>query len=334
MYETAIRFYRSVRWPALLVWILGVSVIMSGPADAVLVDRIVAIVNEEIILQSELEQRLSPLKELLKQKDYPPEEKTRVFENQSKLMLDQMIYDKLADQQVRKYRIEISEQEVAATIARIRSINKLTTESMQRMLELDGMTMEQYRTQIKEKLLRTRLVNLEVKSKIVITDEDVKGYYNAHRDRYVGKSKYKLSHLLLTVPPMASEMEQADVLQRAKALHQRLQAGDSFPELAKTFSEAASAGKGGELGVFEINLLTKRVQSAVQGLSAGNFTEVVETEQGYQIFYIDDVISTSGKSLDEARQEIQEKLYAEDVDRKYKAWLKRMRERAHVEILN
>ena len=65
----------------------------------------------------------------------------------------------------------------------------------------------------------------------------------------------------------------------------------------------------------------------------GQFTKVVETEQGYQIFYIEDVINAGGRTLAEAKQEIQEKLYAEDVDRKYKAWLKRMRERAHVQIL-
>lgn len=333
MYETTIGSRRPIRWLALAVGVIWAGLIVPRHGHAVVVDRIVAIVNEDIILHSELEHRLIPLKELLKQKGYSPERQAQVLEKQRKLMLDQIIYDKLSDQQARKYRIEISDQEVTATIERIRKINKLTEESMQRMLELDGMTMEDYRTQIKEKLLRTRLVNLEVKSKIVITDEDVKAYYDAHIDRYMGKTKYKLRHLLLKVPQMASEMEQADVMQRAKMLHKRLQAGESFPELAKTFSEAASAVKGGELGVFEINLLTKKIQSAVQGLSAGQFTEVVETEQGYQIFYIEDVISTGGKTLAEAKQEIQEKLFAEDVDHKYKAWLKRMRESAHVQIL-
>lgn len=333
MYETRISSHRAIRWLVLAVWIAGGGLVVPEHGQAVMVDRIVAIVNEDIILHSELEHRLIPLKELLKQKGYSSERKAQVIEKQRKLMLEQMIFDKLSDQQASKYHIEISEEEVTATIERIRKVNKLTEESLQRMLELDGMAMEDYRTQIKEKLLRTRLVNLEVKSKIVITDEDVKAYYDAHLDRYVGKSKYKLRHLLLKVPQLASEMEQADVLQRAQTLHKRLQAGESFPELAKTFSEAASAVRGGELGVFEINLLTKKIQSAVQGLSGGQFTEVVETEQGYQIFYVDDVISAGGKTLDEAKQEIQEKLYAEDVDHKYKEWLKQMRERAHVQIL-
>jgi peptidyl-prolyl cis-trans isomerase SurA len=333
MYVTTIGFLRAIRCLAFAVGVIWAGLIVPKHGYAVLADRIVAVVNEDIILHSEVEHRLIPLKEMLKQKGYSPEREAQVLDQQRKLMLEQMINDKLADQQARKYRIEIGEQEVTATIERIMKINKLTEKSMQRMLELDGMAMEDYRAQIKEKLLRTRLVNLEVKSKIVITDEDVKAYYDAHIDRYVGKTKYKLRHLLLKVPQLASEMEQADVLQRAKTLHKRLRAGESFAELAKTFSGAASAAKGGELGVFEINLLTQKIQSAVQDLSAGQFTEVVETEQGYQIFYVEDLISTGGKTLDEARQEIQEKLYAEDVDRKYKAWLKRMRERAHVQIL-
>ncbi len=333
MYERTVNFLRVFRWTALAVWGLWMGLMIPVNADAELVDRIVAIVNEDIILRSELEHRMLPLTELLKQKGYSPAQQEEVLEQQRKLMLEQMIYDKLSDQQARKYHINISEKEVTATIERIMKINKLTKESLLRMLELDGVTMEEYRTQIKEKLLRTHLVNLEVKSKIVVTDEDVKAYYDAHIDRYMGKTKYKLRHLLLKVPPMASEMEQADVLQRAKDLHKRLRAGESFSDLAGTFSEAPSAAKGGQLGVFEIKLLTKKIQSAVQGLSAGQFTEVVETEQGYQIFFVEDVISSGGITLDDARQEIQEKLFAEDVDRKYKVWLKTMREKAHVKIL-
>jgi peptidyl-prolyl cis-trans isomerase SurA len=333
MYKTTSSSRRAFRRLLSVIWIAWTSLLMPLHGHAELVDRIVAIVNEDIILKSELEHRMTPLKELLKQKGYTQARAAKVIEKQSKAMLEQMIYTKLSDQQARKYHIKISEEEVTATIKRIMKINKMTPESLQRMLELDGMTMEDYRTQIKEQLLRTRLVNLEVKSKIVITDEDVKAYYDANINRYVGKAKYKLRHILLKVPQMGSEMEQADVLQRANTLHKRLQAGEDFSELAKNFSEASSAAKGGELGIFEVNVLTKKIQTAIHGLSAGQFTPVVETEQGYQIFYVEDVISAGGTTLAEAKQEIQEKLYAEDVDRKYKTWLKTMRERAHVQIL-
>ena len=316
-----------------MIWILSIALLLPSIGRAEMVDRIVAIVNEDIILHSELEQRMIPINELLKQKNYPPARRQEVLTQQREHMLEQMIYAKLTDQLASKYKIKISDEQVDATIERLKKINKLTDESMQRMLELDGLTMEDYRTSVREKLLRTKLVNLEVKSKIVITDEDVNAYYKANIDRYMGKTKYRLGHLLLKVPDLASEMERAAVMQRAKALHKRLLAGESFSKLAKTFSEASTAVKGGELGVFEISLLTKQVQQAIHGLDAGQFTPVVETDQGYQIFIVQDVISAGGTTLEEANQEIVEKLYAEDVDRKYKAWLKTMREKAHVQIL-
>ena len=172
------------------------------------------------------------INELLKQKNYPPERQQIVLKQQRQLVLEQMIYAKLTDQLARKYQIKISDEKVDATIERLKKINKLTDESMQRMLELDGLTMEDYRTSVREKLLRTKLVNLEVKSKIVITDEDVNAYYKANIDRYMGKTKYRLGHLLLKVPDLASEMERAAVMQRAKALHKRLLAGESFSKLA------------------------------------------------------------------------------------------------------
>lgn len=325
--------YAIVRWSAMVLWIVTLAFALAVPARAVMVDRIVAIVNEEIILHSELEHRMIPLKELIRQKNFTSTRQQKLLTQQRELMLEQMIYAKLTDQLADKYRIKITDQEVDATIGRLKRINKLSDDDMQRMLALDGMTLQDYQTQVREKLLRTKLVNLEVKSKIVITDEDVKAYYKANLDRYMGKTKYKLAHLLLKVPDMASEMEKAEVLQRAKVLHKRLIVGESFAKLAQTYSEANTAEKGGELGVFEINLLTKSVQEAIQGLSADQFTQVVETEQGYQIFYVLDVVSAGGTSIEEARPEIEEKLYAEDVDRKYKTWLKTMREKAHVQIL-
>jgi peptidyl-prolyl cis-trans isomerase SurA len=316
-----------------VIWILSTALLLPLHGRAELVDRIVAVVNEDIILHSELEHRMISINELLKQKNYPPERQQTVLKQQRELMLEQMIYTKLTDQLAGKYQIKISEKQVDATIERMKKINKLTDESMQRMLELDGLTMEDYRTSVREQLLRTRLVNLEVKSKIVITDKDVNAYYQANIDRYMGKTKYRLGHLLLKVPDLASEIERAAVMQRAKELHKRLLAGESFSELAKTFSEASTAVKGGELGVFEINLLTKQIQQAIHGLDTGQFTPVVETDQGYQIFIVKDVISAGVTTLEEARPEIVEKLYAEDVDLKYKAWLKTMREKAHVQIL-
>ena len=142
-------------------------------AGAQLIDRIVVVVNDDIILMSGLDQVLSRVKAALEEQGYPKAEQNRILQSQRGKALEQLIYDKLSDQQVRRRNLNVQDAAVEATIARIRSANKLTEEELRRALELDGMTYEAYRKQIKEKMLRAQLVNREVKSKIVITDIDI-----------------------------------------------------------------------------------------------------------------------------------------------------------------
>jgi len=304
-----------------------------GVARADLVDRIVAVVNEDIILLSDLEQILSTMKANLDRQGVSQEDQARILDSQRGKVLEQLIYDKLTDQQVQRYNLKVKEEEVDATIERIRNANKLSEDELRRALELDGMTFEKYRKQIEDKMLRARLVNREVKSKIVITDHDVRNYYNAHKEHYLGHIKYDLRHILLRVSPSASQAEKEDVYKQIKIVLERLQAGEPFEKLAKQFSEASTASQGGHLGVFGTQLLTKEINAALKDLEAKQFTSVVETDQGYQIFYVENIISSGGKSLEKATAEIQEKLFAEVVDKKFDSWIEDLRKRSHIQIL-
>ena len=248
-------------------------------------------------------------------------------------MLEQLINEKLTEQQIRRYRITISEEEVTATIRRIREVNKMTEGALRHMLEMDGLTYEGYRKQIKDQLLRQRLVNIEVKSKIVITEKEIRAYYDKNINRYAGRIKVHLRHLLMKVESDATDDERKRVVQMMQQIRKRLEAGEPFDQLAKAYSESSSAERGGDLGVFEERLLAQVVKDALKGLKKGDFTKIIDTEHGYQIFYLEDVISSGGKTFEEAKAEIEEKLYAEIVDKKFREWLKQLREQAHIEIM-
>jgi peptidyl-prolyl cis-trans isomerase SurA len=310
---------------AILFWV--------GNAPAEIVDRIVAVVNDDIILASDLDQVLKPAEASLKNRGYASIDRQRIIDSQRGQVLERLIYDKLTDQQVRRHNLKVKDTEVDATIQRIRSANKLTEEELRRALDLDGMTFDAYRKEIRDKMLRTRLVNREVKSKIVVTDKDIKSYYNAHKDQYAGSTKYDLSHILLRVSPEANQAERERVKDQINLLRERLQAGEPFDKLAGLFSEAPTASRGGRLGVFGTNLLTEEINQALKGLNAKQYSQVVETDQGYQIFYVENIISAGGKTLEQATPEIQEKLYAEVVDRKFKTWIEDLRKRSHIQIL-
>lgn len=307
---------------------------LSGIATADLVDRIAVVVNDDIILLSDIEQVLSGVQSTLDKQGYPKAEQERILNSRRDKILEKMIYDKLTDQQVARHNIKVKDDEVAATINRIRAANKLSEEELRRALELDGMTYETYRKQIEENMLRARLVNREVKSKIVITDADIKAYYNAHPEKYTGSLKYNLRHILLRVSDYADREEKSKVLERMNVIRDRLEAGEPFEELARRHSEAPTASQGGQLGVFGTHLLTEEIGLALKGLQPKQFSRPVETDQGYQIFYVEDIVSTGGTSLADATPEIREKLYAEDVDKKFNTWIEDLRKRSHIHILD
>lgn len=291
------------------------------PARAELVDRIVAIVDNDIILLSELRQATSLSKSPV------------VSAEERKAILDQMIDDKLTLQQVNALGLSVSEEQVNATIERIREVNKISEETLVSMLEMDGMTLEGYKKKIKDQILQQQLVNREVSSKIVITDEDVKAYYDANQKSYAGLEKYHLRQILIKVDQNASENAKAVKIQEIRDLQTRLQKGEDFTSLAEMYSQASTASNGGDLGFIEIRLLAPQIRDALKDLKAGQVSGIVETDQGYQLFLVEDIQVTGGQSLEEASKAIEAKLHTERMEEKFKLWLTDLRSKAHIRII-
>ncbi len=310
----------------------GALLLTAVNGHAELVDRILAIVNEDIILLSDVDQAMAPLREKLKQAGYSDAQQRLYLTDQQRPMLQKMIDEKLTEQQAKRLNLSVSEEDVDKAIERFRAINKMSNDDLVRMLKMEGLTKETFRSQIKEQLLQTKIVNREVKSKIVITNVEIQQYYDAHQQQYTGVTKYHLRHILMKPATQAAE-ERERVRQEMQRLHERLEAGESFASLAKVYSQAATAEGGGDLGAFESRMLAAPIRDALAGLKAGQFTSVIDTEQGYQIFFVEELLQTGGKSLEEATPEIQEKLFAEEVEQKFKTWLQELRERAHIEIV-
>lgn len=327
-----IRFSVRVRHIFLLLAIIsGLTLPVSIRAE--LVDRVAAVVNNDIILQSEFVQAVAPLREKLKQEGYSEVQQEMILAEQRPRMLEQMIMEKLTDQQVEKHKIQIDEAEVGATIGRIQRVNGLTDESMRQMLELDGMSFEAYRAKIKEQLLRTKLVNLEVKSKIIVTDADIRAVYEKSKEQYAGKTQYHLRHILLKVAPESSPGQREQVLQKMRLIQERLKAGETFAQMAIVYSEAGTASQGGDLGYVEARMLAAPIRQGLKDLQNGQVSSIIDTEQGYQLFLLENVQHSGGKTLEEAKPEIQERLYAQIVDEKFQKWLNALRERAHIQVM-
>jgi peptidyl-prolyl cis-trans isomerase SurA len=305
----------------------------SVAAHAEVVDRVVAIVNDDCIALSELNERIEPFIRELREADYPEEAKRQMLFKLRQELLDKMIDEKLAHQESEKLQVQVDDRDVDQQIERIKSENFLTDEELRKSLAAQGLTVEQYHSRLKEQMLQVKLINIEVKSKIAITDEDIRSYYEAHKADYEGTQKYRLRTILIKRPSSASPEEKEAASSVMVSILNALRSGAAFDELAREYSQDATAPAGGDLGLFTLDELSPELRETVASMSEGQVSPVIQTPQGYRILMLQEIRREPGKSLKEASIEIHDKLYQKFVDEKYKDWLKALRDRSYVKIV-
>ncbi len=186
-----------------------------GAQETEVVDRIVAVVNNEIITLYDLNRAFAPYAGNIRALKYPPEKERQTLFQVRQDILDQLIDSMLADQQGKRGQITVSQKEIDNTIERLKESRQFTDEQLRQGLASQGMTMEEYRKEVEEQLMRTKLVNREVKSKIVITQEDIKDYYESHREQYAGEKKYHLWNLFIKVSSESDNSERSGSVKAA-----------------------------------------------------------------------------------------------------------------------
>jgi peptidyl-prolyl cis-trans isomerase SurA len=325
--------------PAIAAVLFGLCLLMprSGTVayaeEGVLVDRIVAEVNDDIITLYDLNRKAAPFIKRVKSTARPIEEERRMIYELREKVLSQMIDEKLTDQEIQRYKITVSEEAIDNTIEEMKKRTYMTDQQLRERLEKEGLTMDEFRDQMKGQILRMRLVNREVKSKIVITDEDIRTYYENNRSRYVGEGRVHLRQIVMSVSSLASEAEKQTAREKMALIRQQVMDGASFADLAREYSESPLAKSGGDLGTFSMADLAPDILKALSGLKAGQVTDIVENDKGMQLFYIEALEEGPGKSLEEVSAEIENILYDEIVNQKFMSWLKDLRERSHIKII-
>ncbi len=330
------RMDRFVGCTAVTLGLLAVA-LAAAPAPCFaleIVDRVVAVVNNDVVSLYELNQSVRPYIEQIQSSQYPEDvEQKLAFEVRQKV-LQQLIDEKLTDQELTRLQITISEDELDGAIERMKEANFLTDEKLRAGLKQQGMTYEEYRGQMRKRLLRAKLVNREIRSKIVITEEDIQAYYASNAATYAGEQKYLLRNIYTRIASYATDQDKRIAMGMMESIHQELEGGKPFESIATEYAGETILVEFGNLGYFKLNELSEQLQELVGAMQAGSFTPVLESDFGYQIVYVEKVENIGGKTLEEARPEIQKKLYDEVVDQKFDSWLQVLRDKSHIKIIN
>ncbi len=303
---------------------------------AKVVDRIVAVVNGEPITLYELKQRAKPfLNKYLKNIKDPKERKEKEQEILNQI-LPQMIDEVLVDQEVKRRKLKVTDQEIKSAISQILKRNHLTLEQFKKILINSGSSFEQYKKELAKELLRLQLIQSEVKSKIVITDEQIDKYIKSHPNilaKIANKPQYVLQYICFTPLNPKDPTSVRLAKQKAEQALLDLKKGVSFSEILKKYHSRDCKEDGGILGTFTLDEMASSIKKAVKKLKAGGITPVIRTPLGWEIFKVKAIINTKDQALLVEKEKIRQLLYKKEVDKRFKRWLEELREKSSIRIL-
>ena len=316
---------------SLLFCLLLLSVLPPAHSKTELVDRIIAYVNDDIITLSELNEKTRDFVAAREQNPFLRGQ-DQSAETIRREILANLVNERLAAQEISRLQITVRDSEVDEVIDGILKENRLTEEALVAQLRKEGKDMEDLRQQIRRTLEQNQLINREVRSKTVITDELVEAYYQSHLEEFQAKERWRLQDIFLPFSSGASAEDRARLHVLAQQIYDRLQQGADFALTAQRYSRGPGAEQGGDLGFFSKGELDPVLEKAITKLGKGQITPAIETEVGLHIIRVTEVDMTPPKPFEEVRESIYGQLYQRELDYKYREWISSLRERSYVKI--
>lgn len=262
----------------------------SAPAQAqksrqpIVLDRIVAVVNDEAITALELGERAErAMKQLAQQGTAPPPKP--VIERQ---LLERLIADRVQLQLAKESGLRVDDGELDRAIGRIAEQNKLTLSTLREALEKDGIPFSRFREDIRNEIVLSRLREREVDNKIVVTESEIDALLVSSADEQMRADELNLSHILIVVPENASPEQVQNRRARAEEALAQLAKGADFKQVAAAFSEAPDALKGGDMGWRPGERLPTLFYDALKPMKPGQVSEILRSANGFHILRLNE----------------------------------------------
>jgi peptidyl-prolyl cis-trans isomerase SurA len=295
---------------------LGMAIFLPTALSAVR-DRIVAVVNTEVITQSELEEEVNDVKSQARRR-FTGAELERRLRQIDYMGINRMIERKLQVQIAKRRGIKVTDDDVKDAIARLRRLGESPNENDPKQM-----------ASIKEQLTALRIINQQVRSSLLVSDEEMRRFYEQHRERFRLPEEVRISQILIALGP-GNEMLQ--VREKVQRVHALLKKGESFEELAGQYSDGREGRRGGNLGFVRIGDMLPQIQNAIQGLSPGQASEPIASPLGMHIIRVDERKASQYRPYEEVREDIRNAVFQLKSEDAYQAWIKDLKDQSYIEV--
>jgi peptidyl-prolyl cis-trans isomerase SurA len=301
-------------------------VLLAFTTRAEMVDRIAAVVGNDIISLSEVEARIAP--EVAKARGDVTKQSELL-----KMGLEALVGERLMEAQIKELNIEVADSEIELGMEDVKKQNNITGEQFEGMLAQEGYTLASYRAFMRKHLAKLKLVNLKVRSKVKIGDEELKAEYA----RLVRESKTDVEvharHVLIQLTPKSTPEEIEAARKKVMLLAEQVKGpGVDFVEFVKQNSEGSSKVDGGDLGFFRRGTMVAEFERVAFGLPVGAISDPIRTKFGFHIIKIEEHRAIDAPAFDEVKDQLRDRLLKGQLDKYTEGYVKELRAQSVVEI--
>ena len=282
---------------------------------SIVIDRVVAIVDDEVITMSDLQHEAA---------------KSGVQNQDQRVLLEEMINRKLQLAAAKRSGLDVTDKEVDDAIEEIKRRNNKTTKELEAELAKEGMTIEQYRLDLKEQMTLSRVFNKYVRSGIALDEAEIRAYYDRNQKEFTLPEEIRLRQIVLRIPVGASPSQAAAIKERARIAAERALGGEDFISLVREFSDPDAARDNGDLGFMQWDHIHPDLARAAQSLRPGRIAGPIQTKIGYHIIKLEEA-RTPVKPFEQVKDEITNFIYKQKIENSYRSWLQGLRKESLIE---
>jgi peptidyl-prolyl cis-trans isomerase SurA len=300
------------------------------PKSESIIDRVVAVVNQEVITLSEVEKWVSPLlREISIEDRLEKQQKINEFRRK---VLENLIEEKLIDQEVKKSGIKVSSKDVEAALDEIKQRNATTQEDLEKALANEGLTLEVFKKQIEKRMLRTKLIQWAVKAELKVGEKELKDFYEANIGLYRSNETYRPSHILFVVPRGATPEEVREIRMKCQKVLDKIKRGENFGEMALLYSGDPSSKDGGDLGYFKKGELLPVFEKEALRLRVGEVSGIIRTDFGFHIIKLLDRKGGGPLPFEEIKEKVKADHYEKEMEKAFRQFLTTLKEKSVIEV--
>jgi peptidyl-prolyl cis-trans isomerase SurA len=284
----------------------------SAASASVVVDRVIAVVNDEIITMSDLQREAGKTADKIDER----------------LLLEDMINRKLQMAAAKRAGMDVTEKEVSDAVEDIMKRNSLDRRQFEAALAKEGLTLEQYRAELKEQMTLSRVFNKFVRSGLTIDEGEIRAYYERNSNAFELPEEIRVRQILVKVPENAAQSRIASLQEKAEKASERARNGEDFLLLVREYSDDAAPE--GDLGFMQRGQALPEIEQAAASLKPGEIAGPIRSSLGFHVIRLEEIRKRM-KPYEKVKDEISNTLYNQKLENTYRSWLQTLRNESHIE---